>query len=121
MTKAVIKKNNTGQQAEILAWRYLKRQGLRMRTKNYHCRFGEIDLIMQEKNTLVFVEVRYRKNTQMCTPVESIDYFKQQKIIKTAEYYLAHHPSSLPCRFDVVSLTELNPENINWIPNAFHH
>ena len=71
----------TGQQAELLACQYLQQYKLKLITKNYHCRRGEIDLIMQDKKTLVFIEVRYRKNDRFGSALESVNYKKQAKIM----------------------------------------
>lgn len=111
-----------GQYAEELACRFLKQQGLSCIKRNYHCRFGEIDLIMQQDSTIVFVEVRYRKAGSMVDSITSIDYNKQQKLYRSAENYLQHNriPDSIPARFDVVAITQdadTQPE-INWIRNA---
>ncbi len=127
-----------GQQAEDFACYYLTRQGLRLITRNYASRFGEIDLIMQDKDVLVFIEVRYRKDLDFGHSVETVRTNKQTKLIKTAEYYLQCHPISAEshCRFDVLglspSLTDTNlkllkkrstslyyPAQVEWIKNAF--
>ncbi|MGH1373855.1 MAG: YraN family protein [Cellvibrionaceae bacterium] len=116
----------TGQKNERLAEQYLLRRGLKLKERNYHCRRGEIDLVMIDQEVLVFVEVRYRKQAKYGSPFESVDHRKQQKLIKAAQYYLQknfprHEP---PCRFDVVAIegnqtpkTSQNP--IEWLPNAF--
>ena len=80
-----------GQKAENLALRYLQSKGLSLIEKNFSCRYGEIDLVMLHKKVVVFVEVRYRKNTQFGTGAETVDYRKQQKLLNTAQYYLQHH------------------------------
>jgi putative endonuclease len=111
--------NNSGIAAEKLAETFLKKQGLKLIANNYHCAYGEIDLIMQDKNTLVFIEVRLRTNSQFGSPGESITFKKQQKIIKTAQYYLQQHNTQQDCRFDAVLLNKQNVANIEWIRNAF--
>jgi putative endonuclease len=112
--------SSQGASAEALAEQFLTQQGLRMRTRNYRCRLGEIDLIMQDGATLVFVEVRLRTNTRFCSAAESVDSRKQQKLLRAAQFYLQQHrlTESAPCRFDVVAFTGSNapPE---WIQNAF--
>ena len=111
-----------GQFAEKLACKYLKQQGLSFIKNNYHCRYGEIDLIMKQDSTIVFVEVRYRKANSLVDSISSIDERKQQKLYRSAENYLQqnkiHH--SIPARFDIVAVTESNkPEpEIKWIQNA---
>lgn len=111
-------RNNAGYEAEKLAATFLQNHGLKLVIKNYHCRFGEIDLIMQEANTLVFVEVRLRKSNQFGGANASITKQKQEKLIATAEHYLQQHGESA-CRFDAVLMQNHNLENIEWIRNAF--
>jgi putative endonuclease len=115
--------NNLGKQAEELARQYLQNQNLKLISQNYYCRRGEIDLIMQDQQTLVFVEVRYRKDVRFGSPLESIDHRKQAKIITTAEHYLLQFKSSyVDYRFDVVAIMPIQnsdePE-ISWVKNAF--
>ncbi len=112
----------TGQMAEDIAYHYLTQQGLKLRTRNYLCRVGEIDLIMQDKNSLVFVEVRYRRNQNFGTSSETITVFKQKKLLRTANFYLQQTKlfEKIPCRFDVIAISKnLEPANIEWIKNAF--
>jgi putative endonuclease len=110
-----------GANAESLAEKYLAGQGLTTLARNYHCRMGEIDLIMQEGNFLVFVEVRYRKNDVYGSAAESVTRQKQRRILLTANYYLQNEKISgeCPCRFDVITVSgQYNPQ-INWIKDAF--
>lgn len=114
-----------GQNAEDLALQFLQSKGMRLVERNYRCKMGEIDLIMQHKTELVFVEVRYRKHTNFGSGAESIDYRKQQKILKSAEHFLQSHKkyAKQPCRIDVISITapintSAQQANIDWIPNA---
>ena len=110
-----------GNRAEKLAHKYLRKQGLKSLTQNYHCRFGEIDLIMLDKDYLVFVEVRYRKSQNFGGALESIDQFKQTKLRRTAHSYLLKtNNNDCPCRFDILCLSgNLNRPEIDWIQNAF--
>ena len=116
-----------GQYTENLACRYLESKGFKLIEKNFNCKMGEIDLIMKENNSLVFVEVRYRKTNNFGSGAESITETKQKKLIKTASLYLQRHAklNEYPARFDVVSITgciettELNKINFDWIENAF--
>lgn len=112
-------KQSIGQQAEEIAYAHLRKQGLKLIQRNYRCKEGEIDLIMQECQTLVFVEVRYRSDEQYGGSIESINWQKQQRIIKTAQRYLQTHPQAQyqVCRFDVVLLASNN--KITWITDAF--
>jgi len=85
--------------------------------KNYRCRNGEIDLIMQDKDQLVFVEVRYRKCEKFRTAIETVDQSKINKLISTAQHYISRNQLGIPSRFDVVGFdASLKP---NWISNAF--
>jgi len=111
-----------GAQAEHLACRYLQAQGLRLTQRNYRCRLGEIDLIMEDKVSLVFVEVRYRRNGRFGSPMESVTPTKQRRIIATAQYYLlqAGETHRKRCRFDVVAITPTQENNnILWLQDAF--
>ena len=112
-----------GVQAEKLASKYLQRNGLRLIEKNFHCRFGEIDLIMQDKNnsSLVFVEVRYRRSSKYGGAIASVGYHKQQKLRRSAESYLIKHKvTDSACRFDILCINgNLNNPEIEWISNAF--
>lgn len=119
MLKIVSKLLSTdrGQQAENRALDYLEKQGLTLIERNFHSRRGEIDLIMEDNNSLVFIEVRYRKSTKYGSALESVNAQKQARIIHTAEYYLQQKPSHyLAYRFDVIGLS---PDNINWVKDAF--
>ena len=109
-----------GERAEQFALNYLQSKNLKLIERNFRCKHGEIDLIMQDKNSLVFIEVRYRKHLQFGDGAESINYRKQQKILKTAEFFLQRHVNynQYPCRIDVVSIGPGNTD-IDWIPNAF--
>jgi len=113
-----INKNNAGLQAEKMAETFLINNGLSLVAKNYHCQFGEIDLIMQEAETLVFVEVRLRSSNQFGGAAESITRHKQQKLIATAQYFLQTQPNR-PCRFDAVLMSKTNFHDIEWLRNAF--
>jgi putative endonuclease len=115
-----------GRAAEDCACRYLQQRGLKLLERNYHCRLGEIDLIMHDAGTTVFVEVRYRKSAKFGSGAESIDARKQRKLFASATHYLQKNKQAAnqPCRFDVISLTPgalhgNNPNDIQWISNAF--
>jgi len=109
-----------GQRIEVLAESFLKKQGLKPVTRNYTIRGGEIDLIMHEGKTLVFVEVRYRKDEGHGSGAESITARKQQRLLKTAEHYLQkEYGSQMPdCRFDVISASG-EPVVFEWLKNVF--
>lgn len=118
-----------GTQAEAACCDFLKQQGLSFIEKNFHCRLGEIDLIMLDNNTLTFIEVRYRKNNLFGGGEASVTLKKQKKIRLTAELYLQKNPKYQNARFDVVAMSPttqsstyhqtVNNYTFNWIKNAF--
>jgi len=110
--------NSQGVKSEKQALGYLTSQGLTLLCQNYYCRFGEIDLIMQEQETIVFIEVRYRKNNDFGGALASITKSKQNKIIKTAKHYLAQLEDEQYCRFDAIAIDE-STNTPQWIQNAF--
>ena len=114
---------NAGFNAEQVALEFLLAKGLKLLAQNYHCRFGEIDLIMQDGAYLVFVEVRKRTNTRFGSAAESITPQKQQKIMLTAQHFLqtnqANFKQTPPCRFDVMLIENKQLSDINWLQNAF--
>lgn len=102
---------------ESVAAEYLTKQGMVILEQNYHIRQGEIDLIGQEGDCLVFVEVKYRRNKESGDPAEAVTLEKQQRIRRTAQYYLYRHGcGDVPCRFDVVSILG---REVSWIKDAF--
>lgn len=109
----------SGAQAELCALNVLQQKGLTVVAQNFHCRFGEIDLIMQDTNELVFIEVRLRSNSGFGGAAASIDIHKQKRLIRTAQYYLAGLPRTPPCRFDAVLMDDTSGRNLQWIRNAF--
>jgi len=112
----------TGDSAERIAESFLQGHGLTLVTRNYRCRFGEIDLIMRQRDTLVFIEVRLRrshKGNDFGGPAASITATKQSRIIAAAQHYLAGIKQLPPCRFDAVLLNGLNVKDVEWLPNAF--
>lgn len=100
----------------------LQQAGLTLLTRNFTTRFGEIDLVMKEKNSIVFIEVRYRDSAQFGDGAASVGLGKQTKLIRAAQRYLQQHPelAEWPCRFDVVgcSGTPQQPR-LNWQRSAF--
>lgn len=99
--------------------RYLLARGLRLVERNYRGRGGEIDLIMRERETLVFIEVRYRRSGRYGSAAETVTSGKQQRLLATAARYLQRHRLDLPCRFDVVGISGAQLEAIEWIRDAF--
>lgn len=115
-------KRKLGDAGEALAEQYLHDQGLRTLQRNFHCRMGEIDLIMNDRNQIVFVEVRQRKHQAYGGALASVDYFKQRKLVLTARYWLGRHPgfASKICRFDLVTIdSSVNPHRCLWYKDAF--
>ena len=113
-----------GNQAEQIALAYLQQHNLELVERNYLTKLGEIDIIMLDKSnhTLVFVEVRYRKNSQFSDAIETVTTPKQRRIIQTAQHYLQTHTThqQLACRFDVVGVeSDLKYPTITWIKDAF--
>ena len=117
------KTQTTGQAAEDFACRYLIQQGLRLITRNFTCRTGEIDLIMQDKTHLVFIEVRFRNTNLFGGSLASVTSHKQKKLLKTALFYLQHNNliDKVAGRFDVIAIKglPLESKNLEWIKNAF--
>ncbi len=106
-----------GEQAEQQALDYLQKQGLKLLCRNFRCPHGELDLIMADKQTLVIVEVRFRKNSRYGSALESVTAAKQSRIIAATHVYLAAHHHNGPLRFDVVALS--GDGQLDWIKNAF--
>lgn len=111
-----------GAAAEALGARWLEQRGWRIVGRNYRCKLGELDLIALDGGTLVFVEVRWRRSERFGGALASVDYRKQQRLVRTAQHYLLTHPrwQQAPCRFDVLALGS-GPEGvqIDWRPAAF--
>lgn len=107
-----------GAQYELLARRYLERAGLRFHAANISLRGGELDLIMRDGNTWVFIEVRYRANDKYGDAAATIHHRKRQRLLHSAACWLAQRDGSLydtDCRFDVLAITG---KHIQWLPNA---
>ena len=112
---------NTGYHAEEIAECYLQQQGLIPVERNVHFKTGELDLVMQENNTLVFVEVRYRKSSHFGSAAETVTRSKQQKLIRSAQLYCQQHQIKKPWRIDVIAITgheHQQGQEIHWIPSA---
>lgn len=117
-------KRQTGNRAENLALQHLKNNGLKLIQQNYLTKLGEIDIIMLDKSqhTLVFIEVRYRTNTNFGSATSTVDRRKQAKLIRSAKYFLQKHTQydDFICRFDVVGLEfNLKYPKIDWVKDAF--
>ena len=113
----------TGAQWEKTAESFLRGQGLKLLQRNFFSRFGEIDLIMEDGKTVVFVEVKYRKSNHHGSGAEAVTFHKQGRISRTAAWYLVKNPHRAEqfCRFDVISIDpQKRDQGINWIKNAFY-
>jgi len=110
--------NLDGQRAEELCADLLRRAGLRILARNWRCRLGEIDLVAEEAGTLVFAEVRLRRDARFGGAAESITAAKRARIVAAARLFLAGRPEA-SCRFDVLLLDSLSPARVQWIRNAF--
>jgi putative endonuclease len=114
--------NKLGEAFEALACRHLQAAGLDLLARNFATRFGELDLVMRERDVLVFVEVRYRARTGFGDGAASITAGKQAKLATAAEQFRQSRPdlAALPCRFDVVAMTgNAKAPTIDWLRGAF--
>lgn len=115
-----INKRKIGGFYEKIAADYLKRNGLYLKVMNYRCKSGEIDLIMRDNECIVFVEVKYRRDSKNGDATEAVGYYKRKVISRVAKYYLMTHYNTvdIACRFDVVAI---NDKRISWVKNAFEY
>lgn len=111
--------NITGAWGEALAGAYLQKKKYKILASGYRTRFGEIDLIVADKNYLVFVEVKLRKSGAFADARDFVDYHKQNRIRTTAEMYLSQNPTDLQPRFDVVEIYA--PRGIETENPEIHH
>jgi putative endonuclease len=111
-----------GDAAEDAAWRLLEAQGCGLLARNYRCRLGEIDLVVRDGESLVFVEVRARRDDAHGGAAASVGRAKQRRLVAAARHFLMTHPRAarLPARFDVVTLSgPAGNEDARWIRAAF--
>jgi len=111
-----------GRKGEEVAVDFLKKQGYRIIKRNYRCRAGEIDIVVEEGSSLVFVEVKSRRSTHFGLPEEAVSYEKRRHLTRVALGYLTHHRiKETKCRFDVVSvlMNDHGVKEIRLIKNAF--
>lgn len=110
-------KRKTGAVYEQKAAEYLEKAGCRILEMNYRCRAGEIDIVARDGQYVVFCEVKYRSGSLAGSPLDAVDYKKQQVIFRCAQFYLAEHRlQDVPCRFDVIGI---EGEEITHIKDAF--
>ena len=110
-------KKKTGTAYEVIAADFLRKHGIQIVEMNYRTSLGEIDIIGKEKDTLIFIEVKYRKNASYGQPWEAISVEKQKRICRVANYYLLKKQWRWQIRFDVISICG---EDIMWFPDAFY-
>jgi len=111
-----------GAAVEAAALAYLLQSGLRRIAANANYRFGELDLVMRDGATVVFVEVRYRRDARFGGGAASIDRSKRRKLVHAAQAFLAAHRqfADAPCRFDVIDADgDPAAPRLNWIRDAF--
>lgn len=122
MTPADTSRRECGQAVESAALAFLQQHGMRVLARNAHARSGELDLVMHDGESLVFVEVRYRASNAFGGAAASVDAFKRRKLVRAAQVYLMRHPqfANAPCRFDVVAASgKVAAPELNWIRDAF--
>lgn len=111
----------TGKKSERQAEQFLRAKGMALVKRNFRCKTGEVDLIMRDDTKLVFVEVRHRSNRLFGSGAETVDWHKQQKLIRAASHFLVTHPryNDCSCRFDVIDTGIDGHDELQWYPNAF--
>jgi len=122
LTRAATNRRADGARYEDIALAHLERAGLALIARNYQCRYGELDLVMRERDVVVFVEVRYRSASAFGDGVDSVGAAKRAKLVRAAGAFLADHPrlAGAACRFDVLAIGD-GPDapSIDWRRNAF--
>jgi putative endonuclease len=121
-TRAGESARDAGARYENAALAHLTHAGLALVARNYHCRFGEIDLVMRERDVVVFVEVRYRRSRGYGGGIDSVDAGKRAKLVRAAAAFLADHPrlADATCRFDVLAIGGTpDAPAFDWRRNAF--
>lgn len=111
-------RRNTGTAYEKIAADYLRKQGIKIREMNYRISQGEIDLIGEDRDAIIFIEVKYRKTASYGYPWEAVSINKQKKICKVARQYCYSKRIKKQVRYDIVSICG---EEIIWFKNAFEH
>jgi putative endonuclease len=110
--------NRLGVDAEAMAAAFLEARGLKILVRNYQCKLGEIDLVVRDGATTVFVEVRRRASSAFGGAAASITTAKRRKLLRAARHYLSRLPTVPECRFDAL-LIEGEPPRIEWLRDAF--
>lgn len=117
-----MKRKNLGLQGEQTATSLLRKKGYKILNRNFHCHFGELDIVAEKKGQIVFVEVRGRHSTDFGLPEQSLNYPKRRRLSKLALYYLSLYGlQEKPCRFDVIAIQweKDKVKSIRHIKNAF--
>ncbi len=120
MQEKMLSTRQRGAYYEALARQHLERAGLKFVAANVTYRGGELDIIMRDRQTWVFVEVRYRRNATFGSAAASVTYHKQRRLLHAAAIWLAHKGASFDtssCRFDVLAITG---SQVEWLPDAFN-
>ena len=110
-----------GHTGETIAISFLRKHGIKIIERNYRCRYGEIDIIAKDKDTIAFVEVKTRKNLSRGIPQMAVDFKKQRQISKVASHYIRYKRAvNIPARFDVIAINLADgPAKIEYIKDAF--
>ena len=117
-------KRAVGDGRELLACKYLEKQGVKILERNFRCRFGEVDIIAKDGKYLCFTEVKYRSDDRFGEPFEAVDHKKQKHICKVSSFYLysKYKSSDIPVRYDVVAISQKDDIfTFTWIKNAFDY
>ena len=114
-------KAEIGKRGELAVARYLREHGYTVLTANYRCRFGEIDIIAENGQYIIFVEVKTRREGSISSPLEAVTSAKRRKIVRTAQMYLLENPSGLQPRFDVCAVIRKRDGRMeaDYLPDAF--
>lgn len=114
--------NEIGKKGENYVSEYLKKMGFKIIYRNYHSRYGEIDIICEDGKYIVFVEVKLRKKNSLIRGTEAVSKSKRIKIIKTALVYFINNTCEKQPRFDVAEIISDKKEDdliLNYLENAF--
>lgn len=115
LVRRLTDRQRTGLAGEDEALAYLKQRGLTLVERNFRCKGGELDLVMQDGQTLVFVEVRKRTDDRHGGAAASVTVAKQRRLIRAAQTFLLRHSAPPPCRFDVIAIDN---GVLNWLKDA---
>jgi putative endonuclease len=121
----VMNSTQVGAWAEDIAWQHIQQRGWSLIARNFFCKGGELDIIVQKGDVLAFVEVKYRKNHRMGGAIASLSHAKQRHLIHSAKVFLQRYPllGKLNCRFDLIAISGSDGPHsqvqIQWLDNAF--